>query len=267
MKTRPILACLALLFVAGCTAEPEPAEAQVSSKPWKQAERLRVEVIGQYPHDRRAFTQGLLWHDGALYESTGQYGTSTLRRVDPTSGMVLEQYNVDPSLFAEGLAFADGRFVQLTWKSGLALVYDPAGLVPIDQMTYSGEGWGLTWDGRRWLMSNGTSRITFRDPHTFAVLDTLDVTLNGVAVHNLNELEWAEGLIYANVWQNNGIVRIDPETGKVRAVIDAAGLLSPMDRAGVDVLNGIAYDPESRTFWITGKYWPWMFQVVFVPAE
>lgn len=242
-----------------------PAAAQNSAEHWQRVEQWTVKVLASHPHDRRAYTQGLLWHDGALYESTGQHGRSSVRRVDPATGAVLSEYDLDRSLFGEGLALVDGRLIQLTWQSGLAFVYDAASLVPVDQFVYEGEGWGLAWDGRRLVMSDGTSRLTFRDPKTFDVLATREVTLDGVPLVNLNELEHVEGSIYANVWHEDRIVVIDPETGKVRAVIDASTLVSPAERAGVEVLNGIAYDPVSATFWITGKYWPWMFQVVFVP--
>ena len=253
------LAVTIAFFLFGCRAD-----AQVPARDAKKAERLRVEVLAEHPHDRSAFTQGLLWHDGALWESTGQYGQSSLRKVDPTSGAVLLQTDLDANLFAEGLALVEDRFIQLTWMSGLALVYDAASLVPTGQFTYAGQGWGLAFDGERLVMSNGGSELTFRDPETFAALGTVRVTLEGRPLANLNELEVAEGWIYANVWQQERIYRIAPESGKVRAVIDASGLLSPMERFGTDVLNGIAYDSATQTFWITGKNWPTMFQVLFV---
>lgn len=258
---KPIVPTVLVLLLAS------PATAQVSAEHWKKAEQWTIKVLAEHPHDRRAFTQGLLWHDGLLYESTGQHGLSSVRRVEPTTAVVVAQYDLDPSLFGEGLALVGGRLIQLTWQAGLAFVYDAASLVPVDQFVYQGEGWGLTWDGRRLVMSDGSSRLTFRDPATFDVLETRVVTLDGVPLTHLNELEYVDGRVYANVWYDDHIVVIDPETGKVRAVIDASGLLSPLERRGVDVLNGIAYDPVSATFWITGKNWPWMFQVVFVPPK
>jgi len=229
-------------------------------------EELVVKVLEEYPHDRGAFCQGLVWHDGVLFESTGLYGRSTLRRVDPKSGAVLARVDLDPGLFGEGLALAGGRFVQLTWNAGLALVYDEKDLVPVAQHSYGGEGWGLAWDGERFLMSNGSARLTFREASTFESVRELDVTLGGRPLTRLNELEVAEGLLYANVWQETWIARIDPKTGEVTARIDASGLLSRFDRRGTEVFNCIAYDPDSRTFWVTGKLWPLMFQVVFVPG-
>ena len=226
-------------------------------------ERLRIKVRATYPHDPGAFTQGLVWDGGVLYESTGLYGKSSLRRVEPMTGEVLERRAVDPNLFGEGLARVDDRLLQLTWKAGIVLVYDLASLRLIDEYGFNGQGWGLAFDGSRLVMSDGSHRLTFRDRSDFRWLSTLEVTLAGRPVNNLNELEFAEGKLYANVWGEERIVRIEPESGTVDAVIDASGLLSPSEKARVDVLNGIAYDPVSTTFWLTGKFWPKMFQVVF----
>lgn len=259
--TKALLALVVFSWAASAEAQP-----RISAEKWKQAERLTVEVLAEHPHDPGAFTQGLLWHGGALYESTGQYGSSTLRRVDPATGTVLFQYDLDPGLFGEGLALVDGRLVMLTWQAGLALVFERQGFVPVDELTYTGEGWGLAWDGSRLVMSDGSSRLAFRDPHTFEVLSTVDVTLDGQPLGHLNELEVVDGRIWANVWQEDRIVRIHPETGKVTAVVDASPLRRALLRPRVDVLNGIAYDPESKTFWLTGKLWPSIFQVVFAPA-
>ena len=225
---------------------------------------LRVEVLREIPHDTSAYTQGLLWHEGKLYESTGQYGESDLRRVDPTSGVVERRIDLAPSIFGEGLARVGRRLIQLTWKSEIALVYDLDTFENQDEFSYAGEGWGLSFDGRRLIMSNGSAQLSFRDPQTFDETGSLRVTLRGLTFRNLNELEWAEDSIYANVWLQDVIVRIDPQSGEITELIDAADLLSPSESRGVDVLNGIAYNPESRTFYITGKWWPKMFEVRFV---
>ena len=225
---------------------------------------LRVEVLREIPHDTSAFTQGLLWHEGKLYESTGQYGESDLRRVDPTSGAVERRIDLALSIFGEGLARVGRRLIQLTWKSEIALVYDLDTFESQDEFSYAGEGWGLSFDGRRLIMSDGSARLSFRDPQTFDETGSLRVTLRGLTFRNLNELEWAEDSIYANVWLQDVIVRIDPQSGEVTGLIDAVDLLSPSESRGVDVLNGIAYNPESRTFYITGKLWPKMFEVRFV---
>ncbi len=226
-------------------------------------QRLSIKVLAAYPHDPGAFTQGLVWDGGVLYESTGLYGKSSLRRAEPMSGQVLARRAVDPNLFSEGLAQVGDRLLQLTWKAGIVLVYDLASLELIDEYGFNGQGWGLAYDGSRLVMSDGTHRLTFRDPSDFRWLSTLEVTLAGKPVRDINELEFAGGSLYANIWGQERILRIDPDTGEVDAVIDASGLLSPDEKSRVDVLNGIAYDPVSETFWLTGKFWPRMFQVVF----
>lgn len=260
---------LVLLPWLGCLALPAPAEpppdhdASASSG---AVEKLTVKVLAEYPHDPRAFTQGLVWHDGVLYESTGNWGVSTIRRVEPTTGEVLASRRIDPGLFGEGLAVIGNQLIQLTWKAGLALVYDPGSLAIIDQLAYRGEGWGLAYDGQRLVMSDGSAWLSFRDPADLKVLSKIEVKLAGEPVPYLNELEHVGDALYANVWGEDRIVRIDPRSGAVTAVIEASGLLSLTERRRVDVLNGIAYDPETKSFWITGKYWPKIFRVIFTPA-
>ncbi|MEL7061760.1 MAG: glutaminyl-peptide cyclotransferase, partial [Acidobacteriota bacterium] len=183
--------------------------------------RLVPRVVDVHPHDPTAFTQGLIWHDGLLLESTGLYRRSTLREVDPRSGRVLRQRALEPEIFGEGLALVDDRLVQLTWQAGIALVWDRNSLEPIDRWGYNGQGWGLTYDGRHLVMSDGSDRLTFRDPNDFRWVRTLNVRQEGRPVSNLNELEWVDGRLYANVWSEERIVRIDPESGEVDAVIDA----------------------------------------------
>ncbi len=243
-----------------------PAPASGTRTRTGTVQRLSIKVLAVYPHDPGAFTQGLVWDGGLLYESTGLYGKSSLRRVEAMSGRVLDRRAVDPNLFGEGLARVGDRLLQLTWHAGIALVYDLASLELIDEYGFNGQGWGLAWDGTRLAMSDGSHRLTFRDVSDFRWLATLEVTLGGKPVKNINELEFAEGWLYANVWGEERIVRIDPESGEVDAVIDASNLLSPDEKSRVDVLNGIAYDPVSQTFWLTGKFWPRMFQVVFEPS-
>jgi len=228
------------------------------------AERLRVEVVRSYPHDRAAFTQGLLLHAGRLYESTGLVGQSTLREVEVETGRVIRTTNVAPPIFAEGLTLVGDRLIQLTWQNGKALLYDRQSFARQGEFTYQGEGWGLCTAGDKIVMSNGSSSLTIRSPKDFSVQNTIKVTLDGRPLDQLNELECVDGAIYANVWMRDLIVRIDPASGRVTQRIDAANLLSPMERQGVDVLNGIAYDAADRTFLITGKLWPRLFRVRFV---
>jgi glutamine cyclotransferase len=227
-------------------------------------EDLVPQVLHSYPHDREAFTQGLLFFDGRLYESTGLQGRSSVRRVEPESGQVEARTELPPQLFGEGLARVADQLFQITWRDGRALVWDLAGFKKVREHAYTGEGWGLCYDGHRLVMSDGSDKLTFRDPATFAATGTLAVTRAGVPVMRLNELECVGDLVYANVWMDDHIARIDVKTGQVTGWIDATGLLR--DRRGSeDVLNGIAYVPERGTFFITGKLWPLLFEVRFVP--
>jgi glutaminyl-peptide cyclotransferase len=244
---------------------PSEVAAAAASAP-DAPERLKVKVLSTRPHDPEAFTQGLVLQGGTLYESTGLYGKSSLREVDPKTGAVKRKVAVPAEYFAEGLALVDDRLLQITWKEEKALVYDRADFKPAGEFRYDGEGWGLCSDGARLVMSDGSDRLTFRDPKTFAVLSILNVTLAGKPANQLNELECVDGAIYANVWQTDDILRIDSRDGRVTAVVDASGLLTPEERGKTDVLNGIAWSPETKTFLITGKLWPKMFEVQFVPA-
>jgi glutamine cyclotransferase len=243
---------------------PVAADASAMEQP-APVERLRVEVVRVLPHDPAAFTQGLVWNGRTLYESTGLLGRSSLREVELETGRVLRRVSLPPDIFGEGLAQVGERLVQLSWQNGLALVWDAATFERRGEHRYAGEGWGLCYDGRRLVMSDGSSTLAFRDPATFAETSRLQVTHDNDPLANLNELECAGGSIYANVWQTDDIVRIDPASGRVTAHIDARGLLGPAERAGVDVLNGIAYRPETGTFLVTGKLWPKLFEVRFVP--
>ena len=227
---------------------------------------LRVDVLRDLPHDTTAYTQGLLWRDGWLYESTGQYGDSRLRRIDPETGIVDQQVYTSPAFFGEGLAAIDDRLVMLTWKAERAFVFDADSFEEIQMFRYTGEGWGLCYDNdrRRLIMSNGSDMLTFRDPMTFEPHGSIRVTLRGRPLRQLNELACVGDGVYANVYQEEYLVVIDPESGRVTHLIDAAGLLTNDEARGVDVLNGIAYDPVAESFYITGKDWPKMFEVRFV---
>lgn len=234
-----------------------------AAQPAAVVQSLAVRIHRELPHDTGAYTQGLLWWDGRLYESTGQYGRSDLRRLDPETGAVEQRIDISPAYFGEGLARVDDRLIMLTWKAQRAFVF---GLERFDEQRtfrYEGEGWGLCNDGNRLVMSNGSNRLTFRDLRTFEVLGDVAVTLRGFPLTQLNELECVGDAVYANVYQTDFLVRIDPDTGRVTHYIDAAGLLTREERRGVDVLNGIAFDPGAETFYITGKLWPKMFEVTF----
>jgi glutamine cyclotransferase len=253
-------AAVSLVSAAACARAADPPPAAPAGP-----EELVVKVLRSFPHDRGAFTQGLLWHDGRLYESTGLPGRSSLRRVELETGKVEAQVALKAPLFAEGLAQVDTRLVQLTWQDRRAFVWTLDAFHPVREYTYDGEGWGLCFDGRRLVMSDGSERLTFRDPQTFERQSDVVVTRGGEPLRLLNELECVDGLVYANVWQTDSIVRIDPATGRVTGWIDASGLLTDNERVAADVLNGIAYWPEQHSFLITGKLWPRLLEVQFVP--
>jgi glutamine cyclotransferase len=240
----------------------------VAAPAWAQPAALGVEVLASYPHDARAFTQGLELHQGALYESTGLFGRSSLRLVELSSGRVLRQKDLPAELFGEGLAWARGELVQLTWQNQRALRWDPASFAPRGEWRYDGEGWGLCFDGTHLVQSDGSQRLFFRDPTTFAVVRTMAVTENHQPLSRLNELECVGDTIYANVWTTDRIVAIAALNGVVRASIDASSLLTADERRALGseaILNGIAHDPADGTFLLTGKLWPKLFRVRFVP--
>lgn len=260
---RPVISLLVLLAPAALIDVTAPLMADQNNKS-ATAERLRVQVIRSYPHDRGAFTQGLVFDGGKLFESTGLVGQSSLREVELTTGRVIRKANVPAPIFAEGLALVGNTLIQLTWQNGRALLYSKNTFARAGDFAYKGEGWGLCTLGNELVMSDGSSTLTFRRPRDFTVIRTLDVTMDGQRLDQLNELECVGADVYANVWMRDMIVRIDPKSGRVTARIDAPNLLSPLERQGVDVLNGIAYDPGDQTFLITGKLWPKLFRVKFV---
>ncbi|MEZ5317384.1 MAG: glutaminyl-peptide cyclotransferase [Vicinamibacterales bacterium] len=228
--------------------------------------RFGYRVVNVYPHDANAFTQGLLFQGGVLYESTGQNGQSSLRRVDLTTGKVLAKRDLAEQYFGEGLAAWQDQLIQLTWRAGRGFVYDRDTFAPMREFSYTGEGWGLASDGRRLILSDGSSRLRFLDPATFAETGTLGVRDTGVPVRDLNELEVMNGEILANVWHTDRIARIDPASGAVTGWIDLAGLLKPGEVTnGEAVLNGIAWDAEGGRLFVTGKLWPKLFEIAIEP--
>jgi len=262
-----------IAFAAGFREPAEETVAPVDITPSEAArpalarevEDLRVRVVRKFPHAADAFTQGLIWHEGAMYESTGQYGRSSLRKVQLENGKVLAERTLESRFFGEGLARVDDRLIQLTWRAGLAFVSDLTTLEERKTLGYAGEGWGLCYDGTALVMSDGSSMLEFRDPESMALLGEVSVLKNGHPVRKLNELECVGSEVYANIWQRNEILRIDRQSGRVTATIDASGLLSRSEARRAGVLNGIAYKPESKTFLLTGKLWPHVFEVELVP--
>lgn len=225
----------------------------------------RYRVVKSYPHDRRAYTQGLVYENGFFYEGTGQQGESSLRKVEPATGKVVSQVNLDGSLFGEGVALLGDRIYQLTWTSKVGFVYEKESLKQINRIYYQTQGWGLTTSGDSLVMSDGTNVIWFLDAD-FNVLSSVDVWDNKGLVDNLNELEMIDGELWANIWQTDRIARIDPATGKVLGYVELGNLLPREERTPeTDVLNGIAWDPEGRRLFVTGKYWPRLYEITVSP--
>jgi len=219
------------------------------------------QVVHVYPHDPKAFTQGLVFADGVLYEGTGLNGQSSIRKVKLENGAVLQLQRLEERYFGEGIALVGNSIVQLTYTTGVGFVYDRATFQRTRTFNYTGEGWGLAYDGARLVMSDGTPTLRFWDPTTLKETGRVQVTDGGRPVEDLNELEFVKGEIYANVWQTDRIARIDPKTGQVRGWIDLRGILDAKDAVGVDVLNGIAYDAAGDRLFVTGKNWPKLFEI------
>ena len=224
-----------------------------------------VRIVGVFPHDPAAYTQGLVFEDGGFYEGTGLWGESIVRRVDLETGEVLQLHSLPPEYFGEGITVWEDRIIQLTWKSGQGFVYDRGSFELLDTFPYPTEGWGITHDGARLIMSDGTQTLYFWDPETLAEIGSVDVHAGAGPVTRLNELEYVQGMVLANIWQTDLIAVIDPSTGQVAAWIDLRGLLEPEDYAEpVDVLNGIAYDAGSERLFVTGKLWPKVFEIELI---
>jgi glutamine cyclotransferase len=225
-------------------------------------------IVNTYPHDPDAFTQGLVFEDGVLYEGTGRFGQSTLRRVELETGAILQIRELADQFFGEGITIYGNRIIQLTWQSNVGFVYDKNSFELLQQFNYPTEGWGITHDGDCLIMSDGTSTLHFLDPQTFEEIGQLAVFDNNGPVIRLNELEYIKGEIYANVWQTDRVARIAPETGRVIGWVDLEGLLTAEDRSEpVDVLNGIAYDADTDRLFVTGKLWPKLFEIELISPE
>lgn len=278
MNRRPFfysLLALLVVWLAACaqntpaspTPPPTPVAVQatptaVSAPTTGPAARYTYEIINRYPHDPEAFTQGLIFLDGVLYEGTGLYGRSSLRRVDLESGQVLQQRDLPEQYFGEGIVAWGDKLYQLTWQSQVGFIYDRESFDLLDEFRYPGEGWGLTHDGEQLIMSDGSHVLRFWDPETLAENGRLPVYDENGPVVRLNELEYINGEVWANIWQTDRIARIDPQTGRVTGWVDLSGLLDRSNLSQpVDVLNGIAYDPAQDRLFVTGKLWPELFEI------
>lgn len=277
MTFTAILIFVAAFFFLAPTpqaTEPSPISAAATLNPTQVANNTPVygyKIINTYPHDRSAFTQGLVFDQGVLYESTGLYERSSLRKVELETGRVLQRRDLSDEYFGEGLVLWRDKLIQLTWQSFVGFVYDKASFKPLETFFYPvevREGWGITHDGTRLIMSDGTAMIHFLNPETFERMGGIQVRDQGMLINRLNELEYIKGEIYANVWLTDRIARISPETGRVVGWIDLTDLLSEEDRAEhVDVLNGIAYDAERDRLFVTGKLWPKLFEIQLVSKQ
>ena len=268
-----VLICLAGLFSISACSDPMDSGARTPVTPngdpdpaiVDPATRYTYTVDDTFPHDTGAFTQGLAVVGDTLYESTGNYGLSSLRKVVLQTGEVEQIRRLSSTIFGEGLALFDDKIIQLTWKSGVGFIYDRRTFDMIRSVAYPGEGWGITYDGERFVMSDGSSNLYYRDKVTFEELGRVIVRDEDGQVRYLNELEFVKGEIYANIWQEDRIARIDPASGRVTGWIDLEGLLQPESaRTGADVLNGIAWDAVSDRLYVTGKYWPNLYEIRLV---
>ena len=253
--TLPLIACA------------QPAETESEPSQIVRPQTVRPEIVATYPHDSTAFTQGLFIHDGEMFESTGQVGESNLRRVELQTGRVLQQVNINPPIFGEGSTRIGDEIFMVSWVSGAGMVFDASSFELLDQFSYPGEGWGLTTDGSQLILSDGSPQLRLLDPETLELAGTIDVTLNGRPVRRINELEWVNGEIWANVWQTSMIIRIHPETGNVVGLIDLtallpAGVADPRDA----VANGIAINHDTGQIYVTGKLWPVLYEIR-LPAD
>ncbi len=261
-----VISGMALIFAfQGDDEEPENEEKKENGTEDEHTPVYTYRIIDEYPHDTKAFTQGLVYENGTLYESTGLLKKSSLRQVELETGKVLKIFNMSDEHFGEGITIFGDSIIQLTWQSNTGFVYNRSDFNQTGEFHYSTEGWGLTTDGDELIMSDGTAKLHFLDPETYQEKRSINVTDQGEAITRINELEYVDGEIYANIWQKDRIARISPETGDVLGWIDLAGILNKTD--GVDVLNGIAYDPENGRLFVTGKYWPTIFEIEVVAVD
>ena len=269
---RPLLLALVLsLTTPACAQQPAPASTDAGNNAAQAVEPApaiyNYRVVHTYPHDRNAFTQGLFYLNGKFYESTGQIGQSTIRHVNIEDGHVLQSVPIPPGLFGEGITNFGNEIVSITWQGGNGYRWDLPTLRRTGEWHYEGEGWGLTQNGTDIIMSDGTSAIRFLDPVTLNERRRITVTIQGTELTQLNELEWVNGEIFANIWQTPRIARIDPNTGRVTGIIDLTGIANENTTTPDAVLNGIAYDPQGDRLFVTGKLWSHLYEIDLVPAR
>ena len=269
MRLIAVVFALGLLFTNfGCQARSnanvKPAESGESGG--VTVKNYGFDIVNTWPHDADAYTQGLVFHEGKLLESTGREGKSSLRSVELETGKVLKKIDVPVPFFAEGITLLQGKIYQLTWRQGRGFIYDSGTFEKLGEFSYLGEGWGLTNDGSSLILSDGSNRLRFVDPNNFQVKKTIAVSDRRIPINNLNELEYIQGEIYANIWHEERIVRIDPQTGEIRGWINLTGLKARSEVNGTEaVLNGIAYDEKSDRLFVTGKLWPKLYEVRLKP--
>jgi glutamine cyclotransferase len=239
-----------------------------SAPKFRTTKLYSYKIVNTFAHDPNAFTQGLVWENGHLYEGTGRYGRSTLRKVELETGKVMKSVKLPVKFFGEGITIFKDKIIQLTYLSKVGFVYDKENFELLREFHYPTEGWGLTHDGKNLIMSDGTPTLYFLDPETFERISSINIHHNNKLLWRLNELEYIDGQIYCNIWPTERIAIIEPKTGQVTALIDLKGLLDRQDQSRlVDVLNGIAYDPANRRLFVTGKLWPKLFEIKLIPAK
>lgn len=264
---KSILAIASLVLIIAISLSILAYITFTNNPPTNEQSSYTYSIVKTYPHDSNAFTEGLVYQDGVLYESTGLVGQSSLRRVDLETGETLQSVSLTGDSFGEGITIFGDKIIQLTWLNYKGFVYNKTSFDELQQFSYEGEGWGLTHDDTRLIMSNGSAMLTFLDPTTFKVVRTVEVTDDGVPLTNLNELEYINGAVYANVWFQDRIAIINIQTGNVTGWINLAGIY-PAENANPDnVLNGIAFDATSNRLFVTGKRWTQLFDIKLVPAS
>lgn len=260
---KKIYTLAAVVFLLSCNNDPADEGTVDQPNLPKEPMTIGYTVVNVYPHDTSLFTQGLQWHDGYLYEGTGLEGRSQLLKTNLKDGVPVQKLSIDPTLFGEGVTILDGKVYQLTWQNNKVLVYDSKTLKRLQEFAWPFEGWGITNNGRELIISTGTNNIYFVDPSTFKILRNISVNSNYGPLGDLNELEYINGKIYANIWNNDAIVIINPETGIVEGKMNLDGLLDKHSKRfdNTDVLNGIAYDSARKSMFVTGKRWPSVFEL------